>query len=138
MVRNRATVGGNLADASPAADSAIPLLALKAQVKLQSLKEQRTVGLDKFFTAYRKTVMGPIEMLTAIDVRIPAASAIARWQKVGTRRAQSISKVVLCGILGLGRDGRVALARVALGSVTDRILHTLHRPLLIVPPGEPR
>jgi len=66
LVRNRATVGGNLVDASPAADTAVPLLALNAQVKLRSIKGQRTVALNNFFTGYQKTMIKPGEILSEV------------------------------------------------------------------------
>ena len=117
MVRNRATVGGNLADASPAADSAIPLLALKAQVKLQSLKEQRTVGLDKFFTGYRKTVIKPGEILTEVKFPVPGRGAKQGYCKLGRRNAMAISVASVAMVLGMNgqacTDACIALGAVA-------------------------
>ena len=117
MVRNRATVGGNLADASPAADSAIPLLALKAQVKLQSLKEQRTMGLDKFFTGYRKTVIKPGEILTEVRFPVPGRGAKQGYCKLGRRNAMAISVASVAMVLGMNgqacTDACIALGAVA-------------------------
>jgi carbon-monoxide dehydrogenase medium subunit len=117
MVRNRATVGGNLVDASPAADSAIPLLALKAQVKLQSLKEQRTVGLDKFFTGYRKTVIKPGEILTEVKFPVPGRGTKQGYFKLGRRNAMAISVASVAMVLGMNgqacTDACIALGAVA-------------------------
>jgi carbon-monoxide dehydrogenase medium subunit len=116
VVRNRATVGGNLADASPAADSAVPLLALKAQVKLRSLKGVRTLPLDHFFVAYRKTALRPGEILTEIAFPIPERTAKFAYYKMGRRNAMAIS-VVSVGVMLNMRGGICSEAAIALGAV---------------------
>ncbi len=116
IVRNRATVGGNLADASPAADSAVPLLALKAQVKLQSLKGKRTMPLEQFFADYRKTALRPGEILTEIAFPIPERTAKFAYHKMGRRNAMAIS-VVSVGVLLKMKGDICSEAAVALGAV---------------------
>jgi carbon-monoxide dehydrogenase medium subunit len=117
IVRNRATVGGNLVDASPAADTAVPLLALKAQVKLQSLKGRRTVPLDRFFTGYRKTALRPGEILT--EISFPAASGAAKYGycKLGRRNAMAISVASVAVVMSLKgkmcNDATIAVGAVA-------------------------
>jgi CO/xanthine dehydrogenase FAD-binding subunit len=116
QIQAKGTLGGNLATASPAADGVAALMALEAELTIASREGTRQVGIESFFTGYRKTVMGPAEMLTAIDVRVPGATAIARWQKVGTRRAQAISKVALASVIEVER-GLVTRARFGMASV---------------------
>jgi xanthine dehydrogenase small subunit len=116
QIQTKGTLGGNLATASPAADGVTALMALEAELTLASSEGTRTVGIESFFTGYRKTVMGPKEMLTAIDVRVPTPSAVTRWQKVGTRRAQAISKVALASVIE-AEGGKVTRARFGMASV---------------------
>ncbi len=116
QIQNRATLGGNIANASPAGDSLPVLLALEAAVEARSVRGPREVPFTGLFRGYRDLALEPDELITA--VRLPAPPRARQFfRKVGTRRAQSISKVVFCGLLSLGRDGRVDLARLALGSV---------------------
>jgi carbon-monoxide dehydrogenase medium subunit len=116
IVRNRATVGGNLVDASPAADMAVPLLALKAQVKLRSLKGPRTIPLGLFFTDYRKTALRSGEILTEIAFPIPERTAKFGYHKMGRRNAMAIS-VVSVGVLLKMKGDICSEATVALGAV---------------------
>ena len=105
QIQNRGTLGGNLANASPAGDTLPVLLAADAIV----VTDRRTIPVAEFFTAYRKTALGPGEIIVA--VRLPAAARGVRFRKVGTRAAQAISKVVIA----VSREP----ARVALGSVAE-------------------
>jgi len=117
LVRNRATVGGNLVDASPAADTAVPLLALKAQVKLRSLKGQRTVSLDNFFTDYRKTMIRAGEILTEVAFPIPSRGTKQGYHKVGRRNSMAISVVSIAVVLNMNgntcSDASIGLGAVA-------------------------
>ena len=116
IVRNRATVGGNLVDASPAADSAVPLLALKAQVKLRSLKGQRTLPLDQFFADYRKTAIRSGEILTEVAFPIPDRTAKFAYHKMGRRNAMAISVVSVGALLKMKGD-TCREATIVLGAV---------------------
>jgi CO/xanthine dehydrogenase FAD-binding subunit len=116
QIQNRATLGGNIANASPAGDSLPVLLVLEAVVHARSVRGARDVPFTGLFRGYRDLALEPDELITAVSLP-PPGRARQFFRKVGTRRAQSISKVVLCGLLSLGRDGRVDLARIALGSV---------------------
>ena len=116
QIQNRATLGGNIANASPAGDSLPVLLAFEAVVHARSVRGPRDVPFTGLFRGYRDLALEPDELITAVSLPEPGR-ALHFFRKVGTRRAQSISKVVLCGLLGLGRDGRVDLVRIALGSV---------------------
>jgi xanthine dehydrogenase small subunit len=116
QIQTRGTLGGNLATASPAADGVAALMALEAEVSLASAEGTRTVAIEDFFTGYRKTTMGAREMVTAIDLRVPGSGAVTCWQKVGTRRAQAISKVALASVVET-REGVVTRARFGMASV---------------------
>jgi CO/xanthine dehydrogenase FAD-binding subunit len=122
-IQNRGTLGGSLGNASPASDPAPVLLALDASVELARREgrrvERRTVPLSDYFTGYRATAAQADELVTAILV--PAAS-LAGWRyayrKVGTRRAQAISKVVAAvAITPAGTPAQRSAARIAFGSV---------------------
>ncbi len=116
VVRNRATVGGNLVDASPAADIAVPLLALKAGVKLRSLHGRRTVALENFFINYRKTVTKSGEILTEVMFPIPPRGTKQGYYKLGRRNAMAIS--VASVAVALNMNGKTCTdARIALGAV---------------------
>lgn len=119
LVRNRATVGGNLVDASPAADTAPPLLALGAEVELASSGGTRCVPLDQFFTGVRKTVRRPDELLTRVLWPVSEGRAGA-FRKFGLRRADAIS-VISAAVTAEGNgDGRCHRAAIALGAVAPR------------------
>jgi carbon-monoxide dehydrogenase medium subunit len=116
LVRNRATVGGNLVDASPAADTAVPLLALKAKVKLRSLEGQRTVPLDEFFAGYQKTVMKPGEILTEVAFPVPPPRTKCGYYKHGRRNAMAISVASVAVVMSM--KGKTCTdAAIALGAV---------------------
>ena len=105
QIQNRGTLGGNLANASPAGDTLPVLLAADAVV----VTDRRTIPVADFFTGYRKTALGAGELIVA--VRLPAAARGVQFRKIGTRAAQAISKVVIA----VSREP----ARVALGSVAE-------------------
>lgn len=108
QIQNRGTIGGNIANASPAGDSLPVLAAADAMVLLRDAKEDRRVKFTEFYTGYRKTVMRPGELILAIEIRKQTGT---QWfRKVGTRQAQAISKIVMAAV----RDAR---PRIALGSV---------------------
>src|SRR5438874_3868477 len=104
QIQNRGTLGGNLANASPAGDTLPVLLAYDATV----VTDRRAIPIDRFFTGYRKTALESDELITA--VRFPLDRQVA-FRKVGTRAAQAISKVVMAV--------SVTPARIAIGSVAE-------------------
>ncbi len=104
QIQNRGTLGGNLANASPAGDTLPVLLAYDAVV----VTDRRAIPIDAFFTGYRKTALQPDELITA--VRIPLGRQVA-FRKIGTRAAQAISKIVMA----VSRHP----ARIAIGSVAE-------------------
>jgi len=104
QIQNRGTLGGNLANASPAGDTLPALLAYDAMV----VTDRRTIPIDQFFLGYRKTALQADELITA--VRLPLGRDVV-FRKVGTRAAQAISKVVMA----VSRRP----ARIAVGSVAE-------------------
>ena len=122
--QNRGTLGGNIVNASPAADSPPALLVYDAEVELVSERGARWVPYHGFHTGYKKMNLSPDELLRA--VRLPRRAAIWRqhYRKVGTRRAQAISKVCFAGA-ALMENGVVADIRIALGSVAPIVLRAV-------------
>ena len=116
QIQNRATLGGNLANASPAGDSLPVLLALDATVVLASVRGLREIPYDGFHAGYRKTALQPGEIVARIRLPLPPAGTVQAFRKVGTREAQAISKVVVA-MAGRIEDGRIAEIRLAAGSV---------------------
>jgi xanthine dehydrogenase large subunit len=120
-IRNRATMGGNLATASPIGDSAPVLLTLDASVVLASKGGERTVPLDELFQGYRKTVLKPEEIIREIRIpRRPGSPASSRREdflKVSKRRELDISTVAGAFRVDLGPGGMVSAARIAYGGV---------------------
>ena len=117
QIQNRGTIGGNVINASPAGDTLPVLLALGAEMVLGSAAGERAVPADDFWPAYRTTLRGPDELL--VRIRIPLLTEReARFRKVGTRRAQAISKVVMALAWNApGPDEPWTGVRLALGSV---------------------
>ena len=116
-IRNRGTIGGNIVNASPAADLIPPLLAYDARVELASSGSIREVALAEFFTGPGQTSMTPDEILTDVRLaRMPPATA-STFIKLGQRRSMAISIVSVATRLTLDEDGRLSAARVVMGSV---------------------
>ncbi len=113
QIQNRGTLGGNVANGSPAGDS-LPVLAVAdAILVLASAGGERRVPFHLFYTGYRKTVLRPEELIVAVE--IPRVEGRQWFRKVGTRAAQAISKVVMAAV----RSDR---PRVALGSVAPTVV----------------
>ena len=126
QIQNRGTLGGNIANASPAGDTLPVLLALDASFALVSARGERTVPASEFWTGYRTTALAPDELVARIHIPFGPGREM-RFRKVGTRRAQSISKVVMAVAWSDGagasaqahewRDVRVAVGSVAATTV---------------------
>ena len=116
LIRNRATLGGNLATASPIGDSAPLLLAYDATVQISSLDGERTVPLNGFFHAYRQTSLTGRDVLVSIRIPKPLAPE-TRFYKIAKRRTDDISTVAAGIAVTLDLSGRVARARFAYGGV---------------------
>jgi xanthine dehydrogenase small subunit len=115
-VRNSGTLGGNVANGSPIGDSMPLLLALGATLVLASVRGERRVALDDFYTGYRKNLLAPDEVLACIDVPLPAAGEQLRVYKISKRQDDDISAVCLALNLHV-RDGRISSARIGAGGV---------------------
>ena len=116
QIQNRATIGGNMANASPAGDSLPVLLALGAEVVIGDGENERCVPYAQFHTGYRQTVLTAGELILRLSLPLPGEGQHWFLRKVGTRAAQAISKVLLAACFEL-RDGIVVGARLAAGSV---------------------
>ncbi len=113
QIHNRGTIGGNIANASPAGDT-LPVLAVaEATVVLRRAGAERRVPFNQFYVGYRRTVMQPDELIVTIE--IPRLEGRQWFRKVGTRSAQAISKVVIAGI-------RAPEPRIGLGSVAPTVV----------------
>ena len=112
LIRNRATLGGNLATASPIGDGAPMLMALDARVRIANLEGERTVPLAEFFTGYRETQLKAGEVLMSVHIPKPLPS-IVRFFKVAKRRMDDISTVAA----GFAIDLEKGVARLAFGGV---------------------
>jgi len=121
-IQNRGTVGGNIANASPAADTPPALLAYGAEVELVSASGERMVDYAEFHTGYRQTVMRADELIARVRLRRPGAGARHFYRKVGTRRAQAISKVCFAALAEAGEGGALGEVRIALGSVAPTVV----------------
>jgi xanthine dehydrogenase FAD-binding subunit len=115
QIRNVATVGGNLANASPAGDLINPLLLLDATLVLASAEGRRTVPVEEFFTGPGETVLLPGEMIVEARFAVPPAGRIFRFTKAGTRPSMECS-VVTVGLAWTPRQGILRDVRVAFGS----------------------
>lgn len=120
QIRNAATVGGNIANASPAADFVIPLLCLDAEVAVASLKngnvETRTIPITEIFTGPGRTSLAPGELITGLEFAVPTAGFHAGFAKTGPRPALEIALVSL-GFAAYLDGGTMRDVRVALGAV---------------------
>src|SRR6266481_986719 len=114
--QNRGTIGGNIVNASPAADSLPALLVYEAELLLVSARGERRVPYTGFHIDYRKTQIAPDELIRAICLKRRFPEYYAHARKVGARNAQAISKVCLAA-LGRLADGVVEDIRLAMGSV---------------------
>jgi xanthine dehydrogenase small subunit len=115
LIRNGATIGGNLGTASPIGDTPPVLLPLEAVVVLASTRGEREVPLADYFTGYRQTLKRPDELIRAVRIPLPL-SPVTAFHKIAKRRYDDISSVAVGFALDV-RDGVVAKARIGLGGV---------------------
>ena len=120
--QNRGTLGGNIANASPAADSPPALIVYDAELELVSSRGSRWIAYRDFHTGYKQSLLRPDELIRSI--RLPRNGGPAwkqHYRKVGTRRAQAISKVCFAGA-ALVQNGKIEDVRIALGSIAPTVL----------------
>ena len=120
-IQNRGTLGGNIVNASPAADSPPALLAYDAEIELVSSSGSRWIPYDGFHRGYKQMNMRPDELLAHIRLPRTASGLKQYYRKVGTRKAQAISKVCFAAVARV-ENGRVTDARIVLGSVAPVVL----------------
>jgi carbon-monoxide dehydrogenase medium subunit len=120
QIRNRGTIGGNIAHGSPAADTVPPLYVGDARVEVVSVSDRRDIMITDFFTGPRQTVLAPDELIVA--VRIPKRAGVrGAFLRLGQRQAQAISKVSVAVAMTF-RGGQPEWARVALGAVAPTVI----------------
>jgi len=115
-IQNRGTLGGNIMNASPAADSPPALLAYDAELELSASRGVRWISYNGFHTGYKQMGIRDDELLTRIRLPRSAAPLVHYYRKVGTRKAQAISKVCFAGVLRVNGNA-IEEVRIALGSV---------------------
>ncbi len=119
--QNRGTLGGNIANASPAADSPPALMVYDAEIELISTKGTRRLSYSDFHTGYKKMLMHDDELIRRIHLNRALKRDKEYYRKVGTRRAQAISKICFAAAASVER-GRINDVRIALGSVAPTVL----------------
>ncbi len=115
-IQNRGTIGGNIVNASPAADTPPALLAYGAEIELSSREGQRYVPYDQFHLDYKKMILKPHEIVTSIRIPRNTAGCFHYYHKVGTRQYQSISKVCFAGVIKI-HAGKIDYFRLGMGAV---------------------
>lgn len=121
QIQQRGTIGGNVMNASPAGDTLPPLVAYGARFLAQDLMGERWLPAGDFFTGYRTTQLKKLELLTKIRLVIPEPGETSRFLKVGTRRAQAISKVSMC-VRCRSVHGGIASIVIVLGCVAPTVV----------------
>jgi CO/xanthine dehydrogenase FAD-binding subunit len=120
-IQNRGTIGGNIVNASPAADSPPALLAYDAEIQLISIDGSRWLPYSGFHTGYKQMLLAPNELLARIRMPRNTRGATHYYRKVGTRKAQAISKVCLAAVAKFEHD-QIGDIRIALGSVAPIVV----------------
>jgi len=118
QIRNRGTIGGNIVNASPAADLLPPLIALRAEVELTSKKGKRILPLEEFLAGPYKTTLQASELLTKIKIPLLGDHYYTDFQKIGRRKALSIARLSLALVTKIEKEGIFQDTRVAPGSAT--------------------
>jgi CO/xanthine dehydrogenase FAD-binding subunit len=121
-IQNRGTLGGNIANASPAGDTFPPLAVYEAVVRTASPHAERRLPFLDIFAGVKRTTLEPAELIVAVEIpslRMPPSRQLFR--KVGTRAAQALSKTVAAGLLWLDRESRVEELRFALGAMAPTV-----------------
>ena len=120
QIQNSATIGGNICNASPAADGVVALLALDAKVEILSDAEKRLLPLNEFVLGNRKIALKTGEIVSAIIVPKPLhQNAIGSFYKLGARRYLVISMVMVSGVLILDADKKISGARIVVGACSE-------------------
>lgn len=115
QIQNVGTIGGNICNASPAADGVPPLLTLEAQVEVRSARATRLLPLSDFITGVRKVDLRPDEMVTAV-ILPPPGHAVGAFTKLGARRYLVISITMTAALIALDGEGQISKARISVGA----------------------
>ncbi|MDI1436303.1 FAD binding domain-containing protein [Polyangium sorediatum] len=126
QIQARGTLGGNLATGSPAADGVTALAAYDASIVVKSVRGERRIPFSALQTGYKQSTRAPDEVIIAVEIALPPEGSPWIWRKVGTRRAQAISKVALAGIAVRSEDRvvRLGLGMASVAPVTATLLQT--------------
>lgn len=132
QIQNAGTIGGNICNASPAADGVPPLLTLDASVEVRSQKCVRLVPLSDFILGVRSVAVAKGELVTALCISAPPPHARGAFSKLGSRRYMVISISMVAAVIGLDAQGRIDCARIAVGACSPvaRRLEALEADLL--------
>jgi CO/xanthine dehydrogenase FAD-binding subunit len=125
MVRNVATIGGNVCCGSPAADTVPALLTLDAEVSLSSASGERSVALCDFYTGYKQSAKRADELLTSMSWTVPAENSANLFYKLARRKGDAIT-VTGVAVMIAAQDGRCTTARIALGSVGPTVFRAIN------------
>lgn len=121
QIQNRGTIGGNVVNASPAGDSLPVLAACDAEVEIGSARGVRRVTFNQFYTSYRRTVLEPDELVLAVQIPKLKDGERDFFYKVGTRRAQAISKVVMAAKAKMAEE-KIEAISIGIGSVAPTVI----------------
>jgi len=119
-IRNIATLAGNIGNASPAGDSLVPLYTLNALIKCQSLKASKLIPIQDFFVGFKKTALSDSEMITEVIIPKNHFTNFS-YRKVGTRKADALSKVSFAGAYSIVHD-KICDFRISLGAVNINVV----------------
>ena len=136
QIRNAGTIGGNLANASPIADSIPFLYVTESTIVLQGTKGPRRVAIERFYLGYKKLDLGPDELIVGVETPLPAPTDTLRLAKISRRLDMDISTFTAAALVAVDAAGKVTRARVAYGGVGPVVLrlrsveaHLVGRPL---------
>lgn len=132
QIQNQGTLGGNLCNASPAADGVVALAALRAEVELHSLRGVRRLAIAEFVTGVRRTALAPDELLTAVWVPMASARGRSCFKKLGHRRYLVISIAMVTVALDFDDQDRITSCGIAVGACSPSVrrLESLEQALL--------
>jgi xanthine dehydrogenase small subunit len=130
QIQNRGTIGGNVVNASPAGDSLPVLAAYDAEVEIGSARGTRRIPFNQFYTGYRRSVLEPDELVLAVRMQKLIEGEVDFFWKVGTRRAQAISKTVMAA-RALVVDQRIISVSIAVGSVAPTVVRAFQTERLL-------
>lgn len=131
QIQNRGTLGGNIVNASPAGDSLPVLSAFDAKIEIGSIRGNRQVDFNDFYTGYRQTVLASDELVLNILLPKQKEQETAKFYKVGTRAAQAISKVVM-SVRATVENKKVLSIAIALGSVAPTVIRAKETEELLI------